>query len=428
MFRRSPIVFVLIAAALLALTLGACGGKEEVKLPPDTVATVQGKPITNQEFNHWLAVVNASQAGTKPNKNAKLPKPGSTQYKQLVRQVMQFLVTSRWILGEAADRKLNATNPEIAKQFKLTKQQSFPNDKAYRKFLRTSGQTQSDIDFRVKADLLANKVRQDVTKEVGTVSDDDIKSYYSANQQQFSQPERRDLQVVVNKDQSKAQEALAKIKGGEDFKTAVKQYSTDPATKQQNGQLLGVAKGQQDPALDDAVFKASQGQPEGPVKTPQGYYVFQVTKVTPASKQSLDQAKEGIRQLLISQKQQQALDGFTQDFRSKWRGRTDCQKTYVTPDCSNGKEEPSTAAGVGPPAKQGQGGNPPALGGAQAAAPISAGVPGAGTGALPTPTPGTGPPATSGVGAPAALGGAPQNIPQNVPGQNAPPAGASPQG
>ncbi len=427
LLRRLPTLLAIALVGCSALVLTACGGDDEVNVPSGSVASVEGNPIPQREFDHWLSVINASQQGAQPKKKAKLPKRGSPQYEQLARQAMQFIVTSRWIIGEAADRDLTTSDREVARQFQQTKQQSFPSDKAYRKFLRSSGQTQEDIDFRVRADVLANKVRQDVTKDVGSVSNDDIEQYYNANEQQFSQPERRDLRVVVTKDEGKANEALQRIKGGEDFKRVVKQYSTDPATKQQDGQLLGVAQGQQDPALEDAVFKTPQGQPTGPVKTRQGYYVFEVTKITRATKQSIDQAREGIRQLLISQKQQQALDAFTRDFRDKWRGRTDCLEDLVTPDCSNGEEEEAPSAGGGPPAKQGTG-SPAALGGSQpaAAAPPTGGLPGAVT---PTPqgVPGAGPPAQQGTGAPAALGGVPA---ENVPGQNAPPApsGAPPGG
>ena len=115
----------------------------------------------------------------------------------------------------------------------------------------------------------------------------------------------------MNKSEAKAKEALSRLQGGESFKKVVKDLSTDPATKQQDGRLLGIAQGQQEKALDTAVFAAKRNELGGPIKTQQGYYVFKVTRITPASKQGLEQSKEGIRQLLISQTQQKALDNFT---------------------------------------------------------------------------------------------------------------------
>ena len=77
--------------------------------------------------------------------------------------------------------------------------------------------------------------------------------------------------------------------------------------------------------------------------------MFKVTKITPATKQTLEQSKEGIRQLLISQKQQKELDKFTTSFRSKWRSETDCAKAFVIPDCSQRRGASARQAlGTGP--------------------------------------------------------------------------------
>jgi PPIC-type PPIASE domain len=328
----------------------------------------------------------------------------------------------------------------VKRQLEQTKDQSFSNERQYRRFLRQSGQSQADINFRVREDVLANKIRQEVTKDSTSISDDDIEQYYDQNEQQFSQPERRDLQKIQTKDKAKAEEALRRLNSGESFKKVAKDLSTDPTTKQQGGRLLGLAKGQQEPELDKAIFSAEQDKLVGPIKTQSGFHVFKVSKVTPASKQSLEQSKESIRQLLISQNQQQSLDEFTTGFQQKWRERTDCRKGYVIPDCSNGELPPqqqgALGAGSGPPAKRG-GGNPPALGGSQGGPAVPGGVPG---GAVPgAALPGaaaTGPPALSGTGgSPPALGGAgggggalpPGVVPQQgAPQQGAPPQGAPP--
>jgi foldase protein PrsA len=434
-----------VIAAVFAAGLTACGS-DGGNVPTTAVATVDKQPITNAEFDHWLKVVARTQQQQDPkakkSKKLVLPKPGSAEYKQLTSQVMQFLVSSRWIAGEAAKRDLSASPDEIKRSFERTRDQSFPTKKAYERFLATSGQTQQDIDFRVKSDVLATKVRQEVTKDAQDVSDSDVEQYYKQNEAQFSQPERRDLQVVVNKDEAKAKEALTRLQKGESFKKVVKDLSTDPATKQQDGRLLGIAKGQQEKALDNAVFAAQKDQLAGPIKTQQGYYVFKVNKVTPATKQSLDQSREGIRQLLISQTQQNALNNFTTGFRKDWRGKTKCRKPYVIPDCSNGEDTSQVAAG--PPAV-GSGGQPPALGGASlvpqaGASPTGApgGLPGAaptaGGGAPPAVGAGGQPPALGGVQAlpGAAPGGVPQGVPQGVPPQGgqqqAPPQQSAPPG
>ena len=240
---------------------------------------------------------------------------------------MQFLVSAKWIEGEAKERGVSATPAEVERQFEQTKDQSFPNEKAYQRFLKTSGQTEEDLLFRVRLDVLSNKIRQQVTEDSQNVSDSEIEKYYNDNEQQFSQPERRDLEVILTKNQAKALEAKQAVEGGEKWSAVAKDLSVDPASKEQGGKLLGVSKGQQDPKFDAAVFAAVQNKIAGPVKTDAGYYVFRVTKVTKATKQSLEQSKQGIQQLLVSQKQQKELDQFSTNFRNDWRARTDCART-----------------------------------------------------------------------------------------------------
>src|SRR3954454_21387990 len=153
------ILLACLAAVALAAIFSATGGVDD-----NDVADVQDAgTISKQDFNHWLEVVSAQpQPGQK--KKPAAPKPGTRQYDAVKQQVMQFLVSAKWIEGEAKDRGVSATDAEVDRQFKQTKDQSFPNDKAYQKFLKTSGQTEEDLKFRVRLDVLSNKIRQQVTE------------------------------------------------------------------------------------------------------------------------------------------------------------------------------------------------------------------------------------------------------------------------
>ena len=350
-------------AIVLAAIFSATGGVAD-----DEVADVQDAgAITKTDFNHWLEVV-AAQPQPGQKEKPKPPKPGSRQYDAVKQQVMQFLVSAKWIEGEAKDRGLSASPAEVDRQFEETKDQSFPNEKAYQRFLKTSGQTEEDLKFRVRLDVLSNKIRQQVTEGTDKVSDDEVKEYYEDNAQQFSQPERRDLEVILTKKQAEALDAKQRVEGGEKWSTVAKDVSDDPASKEQGGKLLGVTKGQQDPKLDAAVFAAVEKKIAGPIKTDAGYYVFRVSKVTKASKQSIEQSKQGIQQLLVSQKQQKELDSFSKNFRNDWRARTDCQDDFTIPDCRNGREETQAATPPTPPGQKqpipgATGANPPALDG-----------------------------------------------------------------
>jgi len=351
-----------------AAVISACGND----VPPNAVAKVGDETITQGEFDKWLNTAVKSQAqggaavvpdppdytkcvaakqkapapqGQKKPTEAALKKQCKTEYDTIKRQVMQFLIQAQWVQQEAEKRDITVSDKAVQKSFADQKKQAFPTDKAYKQFLKTSGMTEADILFRVKLSQLQEKLTQKVTEDAKKVSAADIEEYYEKNQKRFEQPERRDLRVVLTKTEAKANEARQALDGGQSWKDVVKQYSIDETSKAQGGKLAAVAKGQQDKALEDAVFAAQKGELEGPVKTQFGWYVFEVEKITPASQQSLEQSRDTIKNLLASQRQQKALDAFIKDFREQYKDETNCSDDYRVAECKNApKEEAGTGA------------------------------------------------------------------------------------
>lgn len=379
---------------VVSAALAACGGDS---VPGNAVVRVGEGSIKRETFDRWLNIAALSSQGAASPQAAKAPKveipkppeftacqakkkkeapkpakgqPAPTaeqfktqckqEYEGLRDQVLQFLISSEWIQGEAADQDVKVTDAEVKKQFEMTKKQSFPKEKDFQAFLKTSGMSLDDLLFRVKLDTLSNKLREKVTKGKDKVTEAQIKTYYDKNKARFAQPERRDLRIVLTKTEAKAKEARAAIAGGKSFKSVAKKLSIDQASKNQGGTLLAVSPKQQEKAFDDAIFKAEKGQLSGPVKTQFGFYVFKVQKITPASQQTQKQATQTIKQLLASQNQQKALDTFVKDFRKKWKEKTNCREGFVTQDCKNApkpkKTTPNVPPGQGqdvPPAQQG---------------------------------------------------------------------------
>jgi foldase protein PrsA len=90
------------------------------------------------------------------------------------------------------------------------------------------------------------------------------------------------------------------------------------------------------------------------VKTQFGFYVFQVTKVKPASQQSLEQSRETIKNLLKSQRQQKALDKFIKDFRKDYKEKTICADDYAVAECKNAPKGKTDTAAASTPQGQPQ--------------------------------------------------------------------------
>jgi foldase protein PrsA len=371
MIKAARIALSLTAVAGVGATFAACGG-----VPGNAVATVDGEAIQKEEFTHWMNVAakstgQANAAVPDPEADYKncvatkrkaTPAPAKGQpkvtdeqlktqckqeYEQLRNQVLQLLISFQWIQGEAEKLDVKVTDAEVKKSFAEQKKQSFPKEDDYKKFIKTSGQTEADILQRVKLDLLSNKIRDKVVKGKDTVSDKAIQDFYNKNKARFAQPEKRDLRVVLTKGKGEADKAKAALDSGDSWTSVAKKYSIDDTSKASGGKLPAQAKGTLDKELDDAVFSAKKGELVGPVKTQYGYYVFTVTNVTDASQQTLAEAKETIKQTLQSQNQQKALDTFVKDFTARWKEQTECSDGYKTSDCKNGPKATPTPSVTG---------------------------------------------------------------------------------
>src|SRR5262249_23948192 len=203
---------------------------------------------------------------------------------------------------------------------------------------------------RAKLQLIQNKIQEDISNSVGTVSTSDARKYYDANKQQFTQPAKRTIRIVQNNDPhtiNLAYQALRTDHSPANWKKVAAQYSTDTTSKDKGGLRTDVVPGSFQQPLDDEIFKAPTGQIEGPVHTTTANYVFEVISETPESVQSFDstttsatggpaqKVSDQIKAQIKSQQQQVVLTNFGEDFRSYWTNLTQCNSDYLVQGCNN---------------------------------------------------------------------------------------------
>jgi len=191
--RLTRFILLLATGAVVAVVAAGCGND----VPSGAVAKVDDTVIKQEEFDHWLQAAAQGQQppgaggavvvpdppdftecvdakkqqpvppGSKKPTDDDLKKQCEQEFDSLKQQVMQFLISAEWIQQEADARDIEVSDEEVQKQFEDQKKQSFPNEKDYKQFLKTSGQTEEDLLFRVKLDVLSNKVREKVIEGKG---------------------------------------------------------------------------------------------------------------------------------------------------------------------------------------------------------------------------------------------------------------------
>jgi phosphatidylethanolamine-binding protein (PEBP) family uncharacterized protein len=112
----------------------------------DAVAFVSGTPIAKTSYQHWLAVENALGGASSPS-----------------HQALGFLITSQWVLGEAAARRITVSDAEVKRRFEKLMRTSFPKAGSLKKYLAKSGETEADLLARIKVELLEQRIAASVT-------------------------------------------------------------------------------------------------------------------------------------------------------------------------------------------------------------------------------------------------------------------------
>jgi Raf kinase inhibitor-like YbhB/YbcL family protein len=150
---------------VLALALGGCGGGSSTSAATsatvpsspatsaqgsaasvDAIASVANVPIAKTSYQHWLAVERAGGATSNASHRA-----------------LSFLITSQWVLSEAASRHISVSDAEVKRHFAQIAKQSFPKAGALKQFLAKSGETEADLLARVKVELLTSHIAAKVT-------------------------------------------------------------------------------------------------------------------------------------------------------------------------------------------------------------------------------------------------------------------------
>lgn len=342
-------------------------------IPDDAVATVDGNAIPVEKFNATMGVFAAQQQGgkggkavipdppdytnciankkktsAKQAKESDLKKQCENDFKTAKDQIMPSLLQTEWYRLEAEDRGISVSESEVKQRFTPLKQQTFPKDADYKKFLKSTGQTEADLLNLVRGQMYQEEIREQVTK-ADTPTAKEIEEQFKKNKDQYAQPASRDLLIVFNADKDKIDDAKAALESGDSFASVAKKYSEDSASKEQGGKFPGVTEGQFEKALDKAVFSAKKGALVGPIKTQFGYYLVEVTKITKAKQQTLQEASATIKQTLTAERQQAAFDKFQKEFTEKWKDKTKCQDLYMVDLCGNApekKDEPTGATGA----------------------------------------------------------------------------------
>jgi len=322
LLRLLPVA-VLLALALIAAGCGGGGSSQSV--PSDAVAKVGDNTITKADFAFLLAGAKRTYAARK----TPFPKPGTTQYKQLQDQAMQYLVQQSELEQKAKDLGVTVTDKDVDARLTQIKKQYFGGKEAeYRKQLKAQGLTEPQLRQDLHAQILSEKLYKKVTGGL-TVSDADIKSYYTANKAQYGTAASRDVRHILVTNKKLADQLESQLKGGADFAVLAKKYSKDPGSAKAGGKLT-ITKGQTVPEFDKEAFALKTNQISPPVHTQYGWHIIQALSAVRAAKTTpLASVREQIKQQLLQTKKTDKMTKWLADVKKGYAKDVAYQAGYA---------------------------------------------------------------------------------------------------
>jgi peptidyl-prolyl cis-trans isomerase SurA len=318
-FGRAGLVMV---SAFLVFGLSACNHNSS---GGDVMASVNGRKLYRSEGDKYYA---NQTAGSEQQ-------PAGEQAVSLRLSILNELIETEILMQRAEKLGLLATDEEVDR--KLNEIKSPYTAEEFNKRLQDKKISLDDFKRDLRRSLTRDKVlNKEITSRIN-ITDQDVSGYYNDHKAEFNLIEAQYhlAKIVVsgvggtqvhNLQNSKAQNAVEagkkvqtianRLDSGDDFATMAMNYSEDPETSN-NGGDLGMAPESAlknaDPATRDAVMKLKPGQytPVIPMINPTnhqpvGYMIVKLISKEPAGQRDLKdpRVQQAIRQQLRDRREQ----------------------------------------------------------------------------------------------------------------------------
>ncbi len=144
--------------------------------------------------------------------------------------------------------------------------------------------------------LQYGELRLDALEAQVTVTDADLHAQYDKEKGQLTVPEKRHARhiLITGKDDAaalkEAEDVAAQAKAGKDFGELARQYSKDPGSARNGGDLGWADRSAFVAPFADALFSMKPGEIRGPVKTQFGYHIIRLEEIAAGKGKSFEEA------------------------------------------------------------------------------------------------------------------------------------------
>jgi peptidyl-prolyl cis-trans isomerase SurA len=286
--------------------------------PVNVAAEVNSRPITYQELDAQF------QARFEPSQE----KASEDRVMIQKLEILRGLIDSQIMLQKAEKLGLMAVDADV--ETKLNELKAPYTQEEFQRQLADKKMTLEDLKKQIRTDLSIRKLfNKEITSHIA-ISDADVANYYNANKASFNfvEPMVHMAQILVtpipdpnvrnlkndkaqNEDEAKRKITMIdkRLKQGEDFATLAQNYSEDPNTAPNGGDLGFVGMSALDkvqPELRKLIISLQPGQLSPILNTPAGYSILKIYSKEASGQRELTdpRVQQTIRSTLLNRKDQ----------------------------------------------------------------------------------------------------------------------------
>jgi parvulin-like peptidyl-prolyl isomerase len=318
----------LLAVVAIARFATARGNDEDTAktvIVDRVVAIVNNAVILESELRGYLRPMMADvmQIGDERERKRRLDK--------LASQILDDMVSEELIVQAAEQAKIVVDPNEIEVVIDQIEREHGLSEDGLRDELAREGQTlpyyrtvvvkRQIMRLRAVNELVAPKLR---------ITEDDVRARYDELRRRSEGVEAVRLAHILVKlppdptaqqlaaAKTRAAEALARVRAGEDFAIVAKQMSDDKSTSATGGALGWLDRGSlANPEWEAVVFAMRTGDVRGPISGPQGFHVFYVTDVRQGQLRPFAQMRPELERELRQRELDRRTRAWTDELRAK---------------------------------------------------------------------------------------------------------------
>lgn len=306
-------IFIVMVISMLSLT-----GCQVGQSSSPTAALVNGEKVSQKQLDlqyRLLKYEYEQQQGVELDETR-----DQATIVKLKESAYENSIVQRLINQAAQQKNLTVNSAEIdsaLEQFKNT-QNSSDHPNGYQEFLTRLNMTENDVKAQIEILMLTTKLQENAIAQE-SVSDEQAQKYYQDNPELFIDEGGIHIYHILVDNESLANQLMARLKKGEDFATLARQYSIDPGSKEQGGDVgLVNANTNFVPEFKKAALSLQPGQLYNtPVKTTFGYHLIKAGDRTAEKTLKFSEVKEQIKKQLAYEKREQAFSDYIQNLRKQ---------------------------------------------------------------------------------------------------------------